>query len=54
MAHMKFAFDLPLQNGSNFNATGNCDGTLLTDKIILTAAHCLGNANPEEIFWFLK
>ena len=54
MAHMSFAFDLPLQNGSYFNATGNCDGTLLTDKIILTAAHCCRPPYASAILKFIQ
>ena len=40
MVYWRFAFDIPLKNGSNLEAHGECGGTLLTGKIILTAAHC--------------
>ena len=40
MVYWRYAFDIPLKNGSNLEAHGECGGTLLTGKIILTAAHC--------------
>ena len=40
MVYLTFAYDFPLYNGSKKEEIGHCDGTLLTEKIILSAAHC--------------
>ena len=37
---MTFAYDFEMYNGSKKEEIGHCDGTLLTEKIILSAAHC--------------
>ena len=40
MVYLSYTYDFKLYNESNKVETGHCDGTLLTEKIILSAAHC--------------
>ena len=40
MVFLNFTYDFHLDNGTKKEEIGHCDGTLLTEKIVLSAAHC--------------
>ena len=40
MVSMNFTYDFQPYNESKKEENGTCDGTLLTEKIVLSAAHC--------------
>ena len=40
MVFLNFTYEFELDNGTKKEEIGHCDGTLLTEKIVLSAAHC--------------
>ena len=40
MVLFKFTYDIETENGIKLELRSLCDGTLLTEKIILSALHC--------------
>lgn len=40
---------LPLMNTPPKEWTHNCGGSIVTEKHVITAAHCLSNYNPDQL-----
>ena len=40
MVLFKYTYDIETENGLKLELRSRCDGTLLTEKIILSALHC--------------
>ena len=41
-------FDIETEDGLKVEGTSRCDGTLLTEKIVLTALHCCRHSQIDE------